>query len=457
MVNNIKKYFFSKDEYFYKTMFLIALPVVIQHIISIGLNLVDTVMIGRLGEDFLAAVGIANRIYFLFTIFCFGLYSGAAVFISQYWGVRDIKNIRKVFGIEITFGILIALVTSLLVQLFPHQIMSIFIDEEYVISLGIQYLRIISFSYIITAISFAISFNSRSVHLLKKPTIINATAISLNTFLNYILIYGKFGFPALGVEGAAYATLIARSVEFILMVSVIYFDKNHPFSASFKELTNWGMPMVKRVFRTSLPVVGNEAAWGIGTTIYYIAYGMIGPEAIAVVQVAFVISDFFQSVFFGIGNASAVMVGNEIGREKFDKAYDYSKRFIVITFSIAIIMSFLYFFSRNIIVAFYGFNAVTSSILNKTIIVSAIFLAPKMLTYLIIVGILRSGGDTKFCLILEFICVWAIGIPLSFFSVLVLKLPIHLVLALVFSEELIRLVIVLKRFESKKWINNLIT
>ncbi|MFO7887625.1 MAG: MATE family efflux transporter [Eubacteriales bacterium] len=457
MIKKIKEYFIAKDEYFYKTMFIIALPVVIQHIISIGLNLVDTVMIGRLGEDFLAAVGIANRIYFLFTIFCFGLYSGASVFVSQYWGVKDIKNIRKVFGIELTFGIIIAIVTSLLVQLFPHQIMSIFIDEEYVISLGIQYLRIISFSYIVTAVSFAISFNSRSVHLLKKPTIINAAAISLNTFLNYVLIYGKFGFPSLGVEGAAYATLIARSIEFILMVSVIYFDKNHPFSANFKELTNWGLPMVKRVFRTSLPVVGNEAAWGIGTTIYYIAYGMIGPEAIAVVQVAFVISDFFQSVFFGIGNASAVMVGNEIGREKFDKAYDYSKRFIVITFSVAIIMSIIYFFSRNIIIAFYGFNAVTSTILNKTIIVSAIFLTPKMLTYLIIVGILRSGGDTKFCLILEFICVWAIGIPLSFFSVLVLNLPIHLVLALVFSEELVRLAVVLKRFESKKWINNLIT
>jgi putative MATE family efflux protein len=457
MINNIKKYFVSKDEYFYKTMFLIALPVVIQHIISIGLNLVDTVMIGRLGEDFLAAVGIANRIYFLFTIFCFGLYSGAAVFVSQYWGVKDIKSIRKVFGIEITFGILIALTTSLLVQFFPYQIMRIFIDEEYVISLGIKYLRIISFSYIVTAISFAISYNSRSVHLLKKPTIINAAAISLNTFLNYILIYGKFGFPALGVEGAAYATLIARTVEFILMVSVVYLDKNHPFSASFKELTNWGMPMVKRVFRTSLPVVGNEAAWGIGTTVYYIAYGMIGPEAIAVVQVTYVISDFFQSVFFGIGNASSVMVGNEIGRGKLDKAYDYSRRFIIITFTVALIMSTLYFLSRNLIVAFYDFNPETSAVLVKTIIVSAVFLTPKMLTYLIIVGVLRSGGDTKFCLILEFICVWAIGVPLSFFAVLVLDLPIHLVLALVFSEELVRLVIVLKRFKSKKWINNLIS
>src|SRR6056297_2839302 len=452
----VKKFLKNKDEYFFKTMIIIALPVVIQHIISIGLNLVDTVMIGRLGEDYLAAVGIANRIYFLFTIFCFGLYSGAAVFVSQYWGVKDIKNIRKVFGIEVTFGILIALTTSLLVQLFPYQIMNIFIDEEKVILLGIRYLRIISFSYIVTAVSFAISYNSRSVHLLNKPTIINAAAISLNTFLNYILIYGKFGFPSLGVEGAAYATLIARSIEFILMVSIIYFDKNHPFSATFKELTNWGMPMVKRVFRTSLPVVGNEAAWGIGTTIYYIAYGMIGPEAIAVVQVAFVISDFFQSVFFGIGNASAVMVGNEIGREKFDKAYEYSRRFIIITLSVSVLISILYFLSRNIIVNFYDFAYSTSIMLNKTIIVSSIFLMPKMLTYLIIVGILRSGGDTKFCFILEFICVWAIGIPLSFFAVLVLNLPIHLVLALVFSEEIIRLIIVIKRFKSKKWINNLI-
>src|SRR6056297_2420781 len=244
----VKKFLKNKDEYFFKTMIIIAFPVVIQHIISIGLNLVDTVMIGRLGEDYLAAVGIANRIYFLFTIFCFGLYSGAAVFVSQYWGVKDIKNIRKVFGIEVTFGILIALTTSLLVQLFPYQIMNIFIDEEKVILLGIRYLRIISFSYIVTAVSFAISYNSRSVHLLKKPTIINATAISLNTFLNYVLIYGKFGFPSLGVEGAAYATLIARSIEFILMVSLIYFDKNHPFSANFKELTNWECLWLKEFF-----------------------------------------------------------------------------------------------------------------------------------------------------------------------------------------------------------------
>jgi Na+-driven multidrug efflux pump len=151
------------------------------------------------------------------------------------------------------------------------------------------------------------------------------------------------------------------------------------------------------------------------------------------------------------------MVGNEIGREKLDKAYDYSRRFIIITFTVALIMSTLYFLSRNLIVAFYDFNPETSAVLVKTIIVSAVFLTPKMLTYLIIVGVLRSGGDTKFCLILEFICVWAIGVPLSFFAVLVLDLPIHLVLALVFSEELVRLVIVLKRFKSKKWINNLIS
>lgn len=444
------------DNSFYKTMFTIALPVLIQHVISIGLNLIDTIMIGKLGEDFLAAVGIANRVYFIFTILCFGLYSGSTIFVSQYWGKKDIESIKKILGIELFLGTIISIIFTIIVFLFPENIMQIFIKDIIVIKMGAEYLRIISFTFFFTAITFAFNYNSRSIHMLKKPTIINALALSINTILNYILIYGKFGAPSLGVKGAAYATLIARVIEFVLILIIIYNDKDNPLAGKISELMDWDLVTLKRVLKTSFPVIINEGTWALGTTIYYIAYGMLGPEAIAVIQVTYVISDFFQSVFFGLGSSCAVMIGNEIGKNNLDKAYYFGKQYIKITILLSVFISILLFLCKDFVIEFYNFEKSTTIMLSKALIVSVIYTTPKMLTYLIICGILRSGGDTKFCMYLEFICIWVIGVPIAFISVKLLNLPLHLVLAAVFSEEIFRLLIVYKRFTSKAWINNLV-
>jgi putative MATE family efflux protein len=444
-------------KHFYKTMFAIALPIIIQHLISIGLNMIDTIMIGRLGENELAAIGISNRIYFMFAIFCFGFYSGASVFVSQYWGIRDIKNIRKIFGIEITGGLVISSVFTIVLLIFPHQIMGVFIKDPVVIGHGVDYLRIVSLAFIFTSLSFAISFNSRSIRMIKVPTIINVLAIALNTFLNYCLIYGNFGLPALGIKGAALATLIARFLEFVLLSTYVYKDRSHPLAGSFTELFSWEKSMLKKVFKTSFPVFVNEVLWVTGTSVYYIAYGLIGAEAVAVVQVTFTISDFFQSLFFGIGGACAVMIGNELGRGEIKNAYDFALRFIKITFIFSILISILMYVIRGPIIGFYDFKESTNLMLNRSLIVSAIFLAPKMQSYMIIVGILRSGGDTKFCMVTDSIFVWLIGIPLAFISVLVFKWPIYLVLAAVFAEEALKFAVIYTRVLSKKWLNNLIS
>ncbi|MGB4438950.1 MAG: MATE family efflux transporter, partial [Sedimentibacter sp.] len=242
----------KKDNVFLTTLFVIAFPVVIQNIISIGLNMVDTVMVSGLGEYAISAVGLANRIYFIFTTICFGIYSGASIFIAQYWGAKDKDSIKKVFGIDIIIGSVLSIIFSLAVFLFREQIMRIFIDDVQVIELGSKYLKIVSFSYFFTAISFAFSFNSRAIHKLKMPTIINAIALLINTFINYLLITGNFGFPALGVEGAAVATLIARVFEFIALLFFIYKDKDHPLAGTFKEFTSWDLILLKKVLNTSL-------------------------------------------------------------------------------------------------------------------------------------------------------------------------------------------------------------
>ncbi len=446
----------ENNKAFINTLLVIAVPVIIQNAISIGLNMIDTVMVSSLGENAISAVGLANRIYFIFTTICFGIYSGASIFVAQYWGAKDTESIKKVFGIDLIIGSVLAIVFSVTVFLFREQLLRIFINEADVIHLGSKYLKIIAVSYFFTAVSFAFSFNCRAIHKLNMPTAISAVALCVNTFLNWILISGNLGFEAMGVEGAAIATLIARVVEFIALIYFIYRDKGHPLAGTFAELTSWDFSMLKKVMSTSVPVILSETAWSVGTSVYYIAYGFMGSYAIAVVQIAFTISDFFMTLFFGIGNASAVMIGNEIGKNDVDTAMNYSRKFVKLTLFLSIVLSFLLFISRNAIIKFFNLEPETSVYLSKTLAVYSLYFTPKMFTYMFICGILRAGGDTRFCMFLDMVTIWLMGVPLSFFSVLVLHLPIHLVIAVVFSEEIIKMVIILKRYKSRKWLNNLI-
>ena len=338
------------DRQFYKTVLTIAIPVVLQNLISIGLNMADTIMIGKLGVDELAAVGTANRLYFVFSSLCFGIYSGASVYVSQYWGVKDIKNIRRTLGIDIILGGGMALLFTAIAIFAAPQVLGLFSSDPRVIELGTEYLHIVAISYFFTSMSFAINFNCRAIHMLKVPTAINTLALVINLVFNYLLIFGKFGFPKLGVKGAALATLLARLVEFILMYLCVYLQKGHPLAAKIRELFSFDRELFTRVLKTSLPVIVSEGGWSLGNSVYYIAYGMLGASALAVVQVASTVNDLFQILFFGIGNASAVMIGNELGRRNEDKAYSYAVVFLKMTFAINLVMSVALFLSRGMVI-----------------------------------------------------------------------------------------------------------
>lgn len=444
------------DQAFYKTMMTIAIPIVIQNIISIGLNMADTIMIGKLGVDELAAVGTANRLYFVFSSLCFGIYSGASVYVSQYWGVKDIKNIRRTLGIDILLGGGMSVLFMAIAFFLAPQVLGLFSSDPNVIELGTQYLHIVAVSYFFTAMSFAINFNCRAIHMLKVPTAINTLALFINLGLNYLLIFGKLGLPRMGVRGAAYATLIARLVEFVLMFLCVYSQKEHPLAAKIGELFSFDRQLFTKVLKTSLPVIVSEGGWSLGNAVYYIAYGMLGASALAVVQVASTINDLFQCLFFGIGNASAVMIGNELGRRNEDTAYDYAVVFLKMTFVVNVVVSLGLFLSRGGVIALYDFDQQTNIMLANTITVYAIYMMPKMFTYMLFCGILRSGGDTKICMILDLLGVWLIGVPLAFLGVLVLKLPLHWAVAMVFFEEWFKLVFSLIRFKSRKWAHTLI-
>jgi putative MATE family efflux protein len=453
MLNILTK---KESSVFYKTMLGIALPIALQSLIGTTLNMVDTVMIGSLGEAAIAAVGIANRVFFFYALCVFGTYSGMSIFTSQYWGVKDTLNIRRIMGIMISIGSILGIIFTLLAALIPNHILSIFINDKEVIALGSSYLRIICASYIITAISFAFNYASRSVHKTKLPMVVSAVALLTNTFLNYTLIYGNFGFSAMGVKGAAIATVSSRILELFLLIFFIYKNKDHPLAGKFSEMFSYSREMVQKVIKTAFPVFINESTWALGTTVYYIAYGYLGKEAVAAVQITYTISDFFQALFMGLGNATAVMIGNEIGKRNKDLAYRYGKQFLTLSSILAVIISFAIFLLRPVIINFFNIGPTTQAMLFQTLFVVAIYLLPKMFTYVMIVGVLRSGGDTKFCMIIDLLGVWLIGVPLAFIGVKVLHYPVHLIIALVFFEEALKCIITLPRFKSKKWIRRLI-
>lgn len=442
--------------HFYKTTLMLAIPIVFQNLISVGLNLIDTLMIGRIGVPQLAAVGAANQVYFIFSTVCFGIYSGAAVYISQYWGVQDIPSIRKVFGIDLVVGTATALLFAAAALFLGPWIFLLFTRDQEVIAYGLQYIRIASFSYLFTALSFAVSFNSRAIQNLKIPTMISGCALVINTVLNYLLIYGSFGFPKLGVRGAAIATLTARIAEFAALYLFVYRSRFHPLAGSLKELFSWDRILLKKVISTAFPVVLSEGGWSLGTSIFFMIYGILGRSALAVTQVASVINELFQCLFFGIGNASAVMIGKELGQNQKENAWLYSKRFILISLMIDFIVMGALILSRGLLIDLYHFDPATNEMLWDTLLVYALFVPPRMFSYMLICGILRAGGDTAFCAIVELTGTWAFGIPVALLAVCILHTPLYIAVALVECSDLIKSGLCLWRYLKKGWLRVLI-
>jgi len=445
-----------RDRSFYKNMFSIAIPVTLQNLITSSLNMVDTVMIGALGSKAIAAVGISNQYFFLFTLFVYGLSSGGNVFIAQFWGRRDVENIRKTMGVILITGCLFSLLFSSIAILFPSVITKVFLKDPVVIQLAEDYLRVVGFSYIMTTISYAYGFGLRGIGQAKLPMIISAIALCINTGLNYVMIFGKFGFPALGVKGAAYATFIARVVEMGLMLWILYKGKS-VIAGSIREMTGFSKNFLYRFFTVTMPVILHEGLWAGGVTMYLVAYGKMGTEALAAAQITtHTIKELFQVVGLGIGSACAVMVGNKIGEGKEDTAAEYANIFSMFAIISGIVLGIALYFSSPVISNLFDVSEATRQNIYNILIVLSVFMVVNMYSLVLIIGVLRGGGDTKFSFYLEFSCVWLVGVPLAFMGVLLFKLPIYWVVALVSIEEVVKSVIGYFRIRTGKWIRNVV-
>ncbi len=441
---------------FYSLMLSLAIPIALQHLIAISLNTIDTIMIGSLGEEAIAAVGICNRIYFFFTLVTFGIYSGMSIFTAQYWGSNDTVNVKKMLGMQWFLGVCVAVFFILVISLYPNVIISWFIKDNNVIQLGQSYLRIAVFSYFFMASSFSISFTLRSLGIVCIPLAINILSVLLNTILNWIFIFGHLGSDAMGVRGAAFATLFARIAEFLFYGWYLFAYKKNPLQLKLSDLFLWNYSMLKEKFKIALPVLVNEIIWSLGMTVTYIAYGRLGANAVAAVQIAYSINGIFEALFFGIGNACAIMLGNEIGKERYELTEKYSKKFIFIIIIMGFVLGTILILTRKPIISLFDLHVQTRMMLTNILLIMACAMPLSMCDYLFVVGILRSGGDTKFCMILEIFSIWAYVVPVSFAAALWLKLPVYWIIALINIEHILKLFLLVPRYRSKKWIRNLV-
>ncbi len=445
---------FWKDKIFLKSMVAIALPMALQNLISTSVNMVDTLMITSLGEASLAAVGLANQVFFFYSLITFGINSGSSIFISQYWGKEDYINIRRVLGVALFISTIVGIVFTAAAFLFPEFLMRIFIDDAEVVKIGAEYLKLVSLSYIITAISFSYNVALRSTGRPNIPMVSALISFATNTVFNYALIFGKLGFPALGVKGAAIGTIIARVVEVIFLIYTVYRTKG-VLAAKISDLIDWNKDFVNRYIKTVSPVIFNEAFWSLGQIMYSIAYASIGTEATAAIQLTTTIQNIFFVLIRGLANACTVMVGSRIGANEKEQAYDYAIKFISISTSLGLVLGIIMALTPDLTLRIFSIEPELFEVTRKLLVMMGLVFVIRTYNSTVIVGVLRGGGDTRFSLYLETGAVWLVGVPLAFIGAKVLKLPVYYVFLLVSAEEVVKLIVSLPRILSKKWIKDL--
>ena len=440
---------------FYSTLFKLAIPITIQNLITSSINMIDTIMIGKIGETEIAAVGIANQYFFLFNLLVIGITSGAGVFISQYWGQKNEEYIRKTLGLSLISSVVSSILFTIVALLVPKTIIRLFNKDPYVIGLGVQYLKIICISYIFTAVSFAYGVSSRCIENSIPPMLVSIIALITNATLNYIFIFGHLGFPAMGVKGAAIATLIARIVEAVVLVLYIY-TKKGVLAAKWKQMIDINKNFMRRAAKTILPVVTNDMFWALAMIIYAIAYGNLGTQAMAAIQITSTVQNVSMVFTFGIANSAAVMIGNQVGAGNMEEGQIYSRRFLKLSVVTGILTGVILALSTPTILSFFNISEeVYRSTLRILYIISAtIFL--KFISAVIIVGILRGGGDTGYALKIETITMWGVGVPLVFLGSFILRLPVEMVVLMVTLEEITKVTLSVKRLGSDSWIRQVI-
>lgn len=445
----------------YKKVFTIGIPVSIENMIYSLMNFIDVFMVGKenvalgLGTAAVAGLGFANQVFMIFIVSLFGLNSGGGILAAQYYGKKDYKNLKKCLGITITVGLLFSFLFFLMGLFIPEKIIGIFTSDPKVLKLGANYFRIIALIYPLIGVGYSFNMQLRAIGKNQYSLYSTIIGLCINLVGNYLFINGNLGFPAMGVVGAAIATVIARIVSIFYLIYIIYKNKL-PMAGNFQELFKLSWGFIAKALKISLPVFGHEIMWVTGVSMYVIIYGRIGTEATAAIQVVKSISNLVFTLVFGLSSGTAAIIGQEIGAGNEENAYKYGVELLKISLVIGTAVALFVCAICPVVLILMKVDSAIYPLARQIVFSEGILIIIKTTGTLFIVGVLRAGGDTLWTMFADLIPLWTFAIPLTYIAGLKFGLPIALVYLCSGSDELLKMPFCIQRLKSRKWINNLV-
>ena len=434
-----------------KEIVRLALPIALQQFMTALVGACDAIMLGKLSQDAMSAVSLATQVTFVFNLFMFAFMAGENMFVAQYYGKGDYKGISQVFSLVTKICGCIAVVFLAGTLFFPEQLMRILTNEETLIVLGSEYLRVIGISYVFSGIAQTFLAIMKNCGAVNMSTLINGVMVILNIALNAVFIFGLSGFPKMGIKGAALATVLATVVQFLWSVGyVLCRIRAVKFSLRSCEKKLFG-----RFWQKTVPLLINNLAWGIGFSMYSVIMGHLGTDAVAANGIANISKNLVVCFCLGLGNAGSIIVGNRLGADRLQEAKEVGETLTKTAIIAGIVSGLVLIDLSPFITKMVDLTPTARGYLQKMLLISSYYIAGKSVNCMTIGGIFAAGGDSKFGMLCDSVTLWCIIVPLGCICAFILKLPVMVVYFVLNLDEIIKLPVVYKHYKKYKWIKNL--
>ncbi len=434
-----------------KEIVRLALPIALQQFMTALVGACDAIMLGKLSQDAMSAVSLATQVTFVFNLFMFAFMAGENMFVAQYYGKGDYTGISQVFSLVTKICGCIAVIFLAGTLFFPEQLMRILTNEETLIVLGSEYLRVIGISYVFSGIAQTFLAIMKNCGAVNMSTLINGVMVILNIALNAVFIFGLSGFPKMGIKGAALATVLATVVQFLWSVGyVLCRIRAVKFSLRSCEKKLFG-----RFWQKAVPLLINNLAWGIGFSMYSVIMGHLGTDAVAANGIANISKNLVVCFCLGLGNAGSIIVGNRLGADRLQEAKEVGETLTKTAIIAGIVSGLVLIAVSPFITKMVDLTPTARGYLQKMLLISSYYIAGKSVNCMTIGGIFAAGGDSKFGMLCDSVTLWCIIVPLGCICAFILKLPVMVVYFVLNLDEIIKLPVVYKHYKKYKWIKNL--
>ena len=442
-----------KDRAFLRTLATLMIPMVAQNLISLAAQMMDSLMLGKLGQIELSASSLANQPFFIFNLLIFGMASGSSVLNAQFWGKGDVRSVKIVISICLKVALTVSILLSAAVMVFPETVMRIYTNDPEIIKAGVSYLRIIGWCYIFYGLSGTLLTTVRSVGIVRIAVVDSVFSLVCNITLNYILIFGHLGFPAMGIRGAAIATVITRMGDAVLVLSYILFiDKKLRFKV--RDILDFDSALLKNYLKNGLPVAFNEVFWSVGVSIQSMVLGRLGADVVSASQIASIVQQFSTVLIFGVANAAAIIIGNDIGAGKMEQAQLRVKWFRIMAVVLGIFAAGLVLLIAKPVVGFYNIPEETKELAVQMMRILALMVFFISQTGIGVVGLLRGGGDPRFALFVDLAGLWLFATPAAILSAFVFPAPVLVVYLCTRMDEPIKMLMIAWRMRNNNWMKD---